>query len=60
MGEFIDKTKGMANEAIGKVKQEVGRENNDDYVKSEGAKQEIKGDAQQVKGAVKGALGDNI
>ena len=52
MGELADKVKGNVNEAIGKVKQHSG----DPDTRSEGAAQELKGEAQQVKGAVKGAL----
>ena len=50
MGEFTDKVKGNVNEAIGKVKQQSG----DADTRDEGAAQELKGEGQQVKGAVKG------
>jgi uncharacterized protein YjbJ (UPF0337 family) len=50
MGEFTDKVKGNVNEAIGKVKQHSG----DPDTREEGAAQEVKGEGQQVKGAVKG------
>ena len=56
MGELVDKVKGNVNEAIGKAKQKSDNPNTRD----EGAGQELKGKAQQLKGAVKGALGDNI
>ena len=56
MGEFVDKIKGNVNEAIGKAKQH----SNDPDTKAEGAAQEAKGKAQQFKGNVKGALGDDI
>ena len=56
MGEFTDKLKGNINEAVGKAKQQ----SNDPETRDEGAKQELKGDAQQIKGAVKGALGNKI
>ena len=52
MGELTDKIKGNVNEAIGKVKQHSG----DAATRDEGAGQELKGKAQQVKGAVKGAF----
>jgi uncharacterized protein YjbJ (UPF0337 family) len=52
MGELTDKIKGNVNEAIGKAKQQSG----DSDTRSEGAGQELKGKAQQVKGAVKGAI----
>lgn len=56
MGELVDKVKGNVNEAIGKAKQKSDNPNTRD----EGAGQELKGKAQQLKGAVKGALGDDI
>ena len=56
MGELTDKLKGNANEAAGKIKQ-----NSDNpATRKEGADQELKGKGQQFKGAVKGALGDDI
>ena len=56
MGEITDKAKGLANEAIGKVKQQSGNP----ATRDEGAAQELKGEGQQIKGSVKGALGDTI
>ncbi len=56
MGKLTDNIKGNVNEAIGKAKQQ----SNDPETKADGAKQELKGKAQQVKGDVKGALGDDI
>ena len=56
MGELKDKVKGMTNEAIGEAKQHSG----DAETRDEGAGQALKGQAQQVKGAVKGALGDKV
>lgn len=56
MGEFIDKTKGLANEAAGKVKQQSTKP----ATRAEGAAQERKGEGQNLKGAVKGAFGDKI
>ena len=54
MGEFTDKVKGNVNEAVGKAKQ-----NSDDpETRDEGAGQEVKGKAQQLEGAVKGAIND--
>lgn len=52
MGELADKIKGNVNEAIGKAKQHSG----DAETRDDGAGQELKGKAQQVKGAVKGAI----
>ncbi len=52
MGELADKIKGNVNEALGKAKQQ----SDDPDTRKEGAAQELKGDAQQIKGAVKGAI----
>jgi uncharacterized protein YjbJ (UPF0337 family) len=60
MGELVDKIKGNANEAAGKVKQAIGRDNNDEQLVKEGARQEGRGKGQQFAGKVKGALGDDI
>ena len=60
MGELVDKIKGNANEAAGKIKQAVGKNQNDQKLADEGAAQEIKGKGQQLAGKVKGALGDDI
>ena len=56
MGELSDKIKGTANEAIGKVKQQ----SDDPETKAKGEAQETKGAFQNLKGEVKGALGDKI
>ena len=60
MGEFTDKAKGAANEAIGTVKQAAGKATNNPDLHAKGVAQERKGEAQNVKGSVKGALGDKI
>jgi uncharacterized protein YjbJ (UPF0337 family) len=52
MGELTDKIKGNVNEAVGNAKQQ----SSDPATRDEGAGQELKGKAQQVKGAVKGAI----
>lgn len=56
MGELVDKIKGSANEAIGKMKQ---KSDNPD-TRQEGLAQEVKGKAQKLAGKVKGAMGDDI
>jgi uncharacterized protein YjbJ (UPF0337 family) len=56
VGELKDKVKGMANEAIGEAKQQ----SRDPDTRAEGAGQALKGQAQQVKGAVKGVLGNKV
>lgn len=60
MGELKDKAKGLANEAAGNVKQAVGKATDNERLRAEGAVQERKGEAQNLKGKVKGALGDKI
>jgi uncharacterized protein YjbJ (UPF0337 family) len=52
VGELTDKIKGNVNEAVGKAKQES---DNPD-TRGEGAGQELKGKAQQLKGDIKGAI----
>ena len=46
----------MANEAIGNVKQGVGKVTDNEKLRAEGKAQELKGEAQQVKGNVKDAV----
>jgi uncharacterized protein YjbJ (UPF0337 family) len=60
MGEFIDKAKGAANEALGKAKVAAGKKTDNPDLIIEGAGQQKKGKAQKVVGAVKGLLGDKI
>lgn len=56
MGELSDKAKGVANEVAGKAKQA----SDNPATRAEGRQQERKGEAQNVVGSVKGALGDKI
>ncbi|GMM93989.1 CsbD family protein [Qipengyuania sp. MTN3-11] len=56
MGELTDKIKGNANEAAGKLKQQSGNPG----TRAEGQAQEAKGKGQQLRGEVKGKLGDDI
>jgi uncharacterized protein YjbJ (UPF0337 family) len=60
MGELTDKAKGLGNEAAGNVKQGVGKATGDRRLQGEGIAQERKGEAQNLTGEVKGALGDKI
>lgn len=60
MGEFKDKAKGAANEAIGKTKAAAGRATDNPELIAKGLTQEGKGKAQRIAGSVKGALGDKI
>ncbi len=60
MGEFIDKAKGAANEAMGKAKVAVGEKTDSPAMVIKGVKQQAKGGAQKVAGAAKGAMGDKF
>lgn len=60
MGETTDKLNAAGNKIAGSVKVAVGRATNDERLESEGRAQKLKGTAQDVKGSVKGALGDDI
>ena len=60
MGELTDKTKGLANEAVGNTKQAIGKATGNERLRAEGEMQERKGEAPNLKGTVKGALGDKI
>ncbi|AZF22976.1 CsbD family protein [Pseudomonas sp. R3-52-08] len=56
MGSTSDKVKGMANEAVGNVKQGVGKATDNDKMQVEGVIQEKKGEAQQAVGKTKDAV----
>lgn len=56
MSSTGDKVKGMANEAVGNVKQGVGKATDNDKLRAEGKAQEVKGEAQQAVGKAKDAV----
>lgn len=56
MSSAGDKIKGMTNEAVGNVKQAVGKATGNDRLRAEGATQELKGEAQQALGKAKDAV----
>ena len=60
MGELTDKAKGLGNEIAGNVKQAAGKMSDNEQLKDEGIAQEHKGEAQNLKGKIKGALGDKV
>ena len=60
MGEFTEKLKGGANDALGQGKQAIGRDSGDSELQEKGMEQETKGKFQKAKGAVEGALGNDI
>lgn len=58
MSSTTDKIKGLANEAVGTVKQGVGRATGSDRLVAEGKAQELKGEAQQTVGKAKDGARD--
>ncbi|MEQ1495120.1 MAG: CsbD family protein [Novosphingobium sp.] len=60
MGEYVDKAKGAANEAMGKARVAVGQKTDSPEMIIKRAKQQAKGQAQKIIGAAKGVLGDKI
>lgn len=56
MGEYSDKAKGAANQAIGKVKIAIGKQTNEVDLIAEGAGQQAKGKVQTAMGDAKGKL----
>ncbi len=58
MGSTSDKIKGVANNAIGNIKQGVGKVVGSDKLRAEGKAQEVKGDIQKSVGATKDAVKD--
>lgn len=56
MSSSSDKIKGMANEAMGNVKQALGKATGNERLQVEGAAQERKGEAQQIVGKAKDAV----
>lgn len=60
MSSTGDKIKGMANEAVGNVKQAVGKATDNDKLRAEGKAQELKGEAQQTVGKGKDAVKNTV
>ena len=60
MGEFTDKLDAAGNKIAGNVKEAIGNATDNDKLTAEGEAQKLKGTGQDVKGSVKGALGDDI
>ncbi len=58
MSGTSDKIKGYANEAVGNLKQGVGKLVGSEKMQAEGAVQELKGDAQKAVGTVKDQASD--
>jgi len=60
MGELKDKAKGAGNEIAGNAKQAAAEVSGNPRLDAEGKTQERKGEAQNLSGKVKGALGDKV
>lgn len=60
MTSLEDKIKGVANQTIGKVKEEIGRATHDTELESEGVAQSLKGKAQKTVGDVKDSVKSGI
>lgn len=56
MSSTGDKVKGVANEAVGNVKQGVGKATGNNKLRAEGTAQKIKGDAQKKVADAKDAV----
>ncbi|GJD61097.1 CsbD family protein [Methylobacterium frigidaeris] len=56
MSSTTDKLKGLANEAVGNVKQGVGKVTGNDRLVAEGKTQELKGEAQRTVGEAKDGI----
>lgn len=53
MSSTTDKLKGLANEAVGNIKQGIGNATGNDRLVAEGKAQELTGEAQKTAGEVK-------
>lgn len=60
MSSTSDKAKGLANEAVGNIKQGVGKVTGNDKLHAEGKAQEVKGETQQAVGKAKDAVKDAV
>ncbi|WP_191487312.1 CsbD family protein [Pseudomonas sp. FEN] len=56
MSSTSDKIKGTANEAVGNVKQAVGKATGNNQLRAEGKAQELKGEVQKAVGKTKDAI----
>ncbi|AQY68078.1 CsbD family protein [Pseudomonas veronii] len=56
MSSTSDKVKGVANEAVGNIKQGVGKVTGNDKLRAEGVVQEKKGEVQKAVGDIKDAV----
>ena len=55
-----DKAKGLGNEIVGNIKQAAGKVSGNERLQAEGIVQERKGEGQNLKGKMKGMIGDKV
>lgn len=60
MSSTTDKIKGVANDAIGNVKQGIGRATGNKELEAEGVAQEAKGEVHKAVGEAKGAVKSGV
>ncbi len=60
MGELTDKLSAAGNKVVGNVKEAIGKATDNEELIAEGEAQQLKGTGQDIKGSVKGALGDKL
>ena len=60
MGELTDKLDAAGNKIGGKIKETIGKGTENERLEAEGDAQQLKGTGQDIKGSIKGALGNNI
>ena len=58
MGSTVDKVSGLANEAVGKIKEFAGKVTGSDKLQAEGLAQQAKGNAEKLAGDAKQAVKD--
>lgn len=60
MGELNDKAKGLGNEIVGNITQAAGKVSGNEHLQAEGIAQERHGEGQNLKGKIKGVMGDKV
>ena len=60
MGELTDKLDAAGNKVAGNVKEAIGKGTDNERLEAEGDAQQLKGTGQDIKGSIKGALGDDL
>ena len=57
MGSMMDRVRGRGNVGAGRLKQGLSRDTHDESLAADGARQELRGNAQRMIGEVKDAIG---